>query len=304
MKRALHEVSTGLPEPHIHTEADARSQIQCITGHQKGDLRTVTDFLTWAETEQYCGLDYETQGLRPYAADALILSAAVATWDETIAFAIDHPQAGWSERDRAMLKASWKNFLLSRVHKCVHSLHFEQEWSAYFFGNEVLRTSHWEDSLTQAYILDERKDCLSLEFLTQLHFGLNIKKLTSGLNKNNMKGEPLNKLLPYNGIDAKYHLYTFATQNELIHEQDLHAAYQEKLRQIPTCVLTQLAGLPVNYDEVNHQREEHQIKIRAIEDKIFALPEIHEFKQRRGHDIKLGSDEDVLILLKEILGNK
>lgn len=304
MKRAFAEVAAGLPEPIIHTEAFAREGIKCITGHQKGDLKFVTDFLVWVSNEAYCGVDYETQGLRPYAADAMILSASVATMDETIAFALDHPQAGWSDRDRDILKVCWKQFLLSKVKKCVHSLHFEQEWSAYFFGNEVLRKGNWQDSLTQAYILDERKDCLSLEFLTQLHFGLNIKKLTSGLNKNNMKGEPLNKLLPYNGIDAKYHLYTYAAQSELIWEQGLGDAYNEKLRQVPTCVLTQLAGLPVDYDEVNRQRDSHQIKIENIEAQIFGLPEINEFKKRTGRMIKLGSDEDVLIVLRDILGKE
>jgi uracil-DNA glycosylase family 4 len=301
VKRAFSEVAAGLPDPIIHTEALARSDIQWITGHNPGDLSLVTNFLEQAAREVYCGLDYETSGLRPYADGAQILSAAVSTWDKTCAFAMDHPQSGWSARERDTIKQHWKKFLLSDVHKCVHSLHFEQEWSAFFFGREVLRQSRWEDSLTQAYILDERKDCLSLEFLTQLHFGLNIKKLTGGLNKNNMRSEPLNKLLPYNAIDAKYHLYLFAAQDALIGEHGLRGPYEEKLRQIPTCVLTQIEGLPVDYNEVNHQREEHRIKIQEIEAKIQALPEIAEFKQRTGRDIKLGSDEDVLVVLRDIL---
>jgi uracil-DNA glycosylase family 4 len=304
LKRAFQEVAAGLPEPFMHTEAMARADIHCVTGHNPGDLQFVLDFLEHASREAHCGVDYETQGLRPYAKDALILSAAVATWDKTCAFAIDHPNSGWSSKERETIKQHWKKFLLSQVRKCVHSLHFEQEWSAFFFGREVLRQTRWEDSLTQAYILDERKDCLSLEFLTQLHFNLNIKKLTSGLNKNNMKGEPLNKLLPYNGIDAKYHLYTFAAQYALIEELGLSKVYEEKLRQIPTCVLTQLEGLPVDYNEVNHQRGEYQTKIQGIVSNIQALPEIAEFKQRTGRDIKLGSDDDVLIVLRDILGQK
>ena len=304
VKRAFKEVAEGLPEPVIHTEAFARSDNLCVAGHGSGDLSVVKDFLERAGKEDYCGVDYETSHLRPYFDGAIILSAAVSTWDQTLAFAIDHPSAGWSDKERETIKKHWKKFLLSGTRKCVHSLHFEQEWSAFFFGQEVLRQSRWEDSLTQAYILDERKDCLSLEFLGQLHFGINIKKLTSGLNKNNMKAEPLAKILPYNAIDAKYHLYLFATQDLLIDEQGLRQPYEEKLRQIPTCVLTQLAGLPVDYDQVNHQQREHQNKIQDIESKIYTLPEIAEFKRRTGRDIKLGSDEDVLILLKEILGQE
>jgi DNA polymerase I-like protein with 3'-5' exonuclease and polymerase domains len=203
MERAFKIVEDGLPEPVIHSVEDAKAGITTITGREQNALSTVVDFLKEAAKSEICGLDYETQGLRPYGRDAAILTIAVALPDRCLSFALDHPQAGWSATDRIVIKDEFKKFLLAPVRKCVHSLHFEMEWSAFFFGREIAYRSHgnrfpWEDSLTQAFILDERKEGFSLDFLAHLYFGINIKKITGNLNKNNMREEPLMRLLPYN----------------------------------------------------------------------------------------------------------
>jgi uracil-DNA glycosylase family 4 len=307
MKRALESVSYGLPTPVIHSVEDARAGIATITGREPGALNTVISFLREVAKSEICGLDYETQGLRPYGKDADILTIAVALSDRTLSFALNHPQAGWSEDDRAVIRDEFKNFLLSPVRKCVHSLHFEMEWSGFHFGKEVLRGNQtflsWEDSLTQAFILDERKDGFSLEFLTQLHFGINIKKITGSLNKNDMRSEPLLRILPYNGIDAKYHLLTFQAQDRLIQQEKLQVPYQEKLRQVPTCVITQLMGLPVDYDENLKQQHEMRKKIDAIETELFSLPAVIEFQYNKGEKFNPGSDKDVKYLIQKILGH-
>jgi uracil-DNA glycosylase family 4 len=304
MERAIKLVLAGLSSepPAIHTVEDARSGITTITGNGSiNDLGVVLQFLREAAQQPRCGLDYETQGLRPYAADAAILSVAIALPGRCLAFALDHPQAGWSDNDKMIIKNAFKEFLLSPVHKCSHSLHFEMEWSAFYFGDAVLRASRWEDSLTQAYILDERKDGFALDFLTQLYFGINIKKITGSLNKNNMKSEPIQRLLPYNGIDAKYHLLVFNEQEWLLEDAGLQSSYEEKLRQIPTCVLTQLAGLPVDYDENLRQQHDIKKKIRTIEEELFDLPEVLLYEKLKGQKFNPGSDKEVLYLLKSIL---
>jgi uracil-DNA glycosylase family 4 len=308
MERAFRIVEDGLPEPVIHSVEDAKAGIATITGREQNALSTVVDFLKEAAKSEICGLDYETQGLRPYGRDAAILTIAVALPDRCLSFALDHPQAGWSATDRIVIKDEFKKFLLAPVRKCVHSLHFEMEWSAFFFGREIAYRSHgnrfpWEDSLTQAFILDERKEGFSLDFLAHLYFGINIKKITGNLNKNNMREEPLMRLLPYNGIDAKYHLLTFQAQDRLLEQQGLQAAYQEKLRQVPTCVLTQLAGLPVDYDENVRQQHEMRRKIEAIETELFMLPAVKEYQHQTGNKFNPGSDKDVKYLIQKILGH-
>jgi uracil-DNA glycosylase family 4 len=308
MDRAFRIVEDGLPEPVIHSVEDAKAGITTITGREQNALSTVVDFLKEAAKSEICGLDYETQGLRPYGRDAAILTSAVALPDKCLSFALDHPQAGWSATDRIVIKDEFKKFLLAPVRKCVHSLHFEMEWSAFFFGREIAYRSYgnrfpWEDSLTQAFILDERKEGFSLDFLAHLYFGINIKKITGNLNKNNMREEPLMRLLPYNGIDAKYHLLTFQAQDRLLEQQGLQAAYQEKLRQVPTCVLTQLAGLPIDYDENVRQQHEMRRKIDAIETELFTLPAVKEYQHQTGNKFNPGSDKDVKYLIQKVLGH-
>lgn len=307
MERAFWMARERMPEPVIHSIEDAKAGIITITGREPGALSTVVDFLKEAAKSEICGLDYETQGLRPYARDAEILTIAVALPDRVLSFALNHPQAGWKSDERITVNEEFKKFLLAPVRKCVHSLHFEMEWSGFFYGNEVLR-SHgkrfpWEDSLTQAFILDERKDGFALDFLTHLYFGINIKKITGSLNKNNMRGEQLMRLLPYNGIDAKYHLLTFLAQDRIIEQEDLRKPYEEKLRQIPTCVLTQLAGLPVDYDENVRQQHEMRKKIDAIETELFSLPAVKEYQHHTGTRLNPGSDKEVLQFIRKTLGH-
>ena len=299
-------VPDTLPSPVIHSVEDARAGIATLTGREPGALTTVVNFLAEAAKQPICGLDYETQGLRPYGKDSDLLTIAVALPDRTLSFALNHPQAGWSENDRVVIREAFRQFLLSPIQKCVHSLHFEMEWSAYFFGQEVLRGSSgnrltWQDSLTQAFVLDERKDGFSLDFLAHLHFGINIKKITGSLDKNNMRGEMLMKLLPYNGIDAKYHLLVYQAQDRLIEQAQLRHVYEEKLRQVPTCVLTQLAGLPVDYEENVRQQYEMRKKIAAIEDELFSLPDIKEYQRQTGKKFNPGSDKEVKYFLQKVL---
>lgn len=301
IRRAFREVAAGLPEPVVHTEQIAKKNIECFTGKFHNELGKIADFLEEAATRERAGVDYETQNLRPYYRDSAILTTAVALPERAIAFAVDHPEAGWTDRDKRHLTELWTRFLCSPVAKTVHHAHFEQEWSAHFYGPEVVRASRWDCTLTQAYILDERRDGLSLEFLCQQHFGINIKQITGTLNKKNMKSEPLAKLLPYNAIDGKYHLHLFDAQAAELQRQKLTAPYEEKLRQIPTCVMTMLKGMPVD-GEINKQfTVKYDQLVKEAEGAIMALPEIAEFRQRKGVEFKPGSDKDILFLLREIL---
>ena len=105
------------------------------------------------------------------------MTKAVSVKDETLAFAWDHPEAGWSKRDRESLENAWCKFLKSPAKKAVHSLAFEMEWTVFFYGKEYARSVPWEDTLTQAFVLDERvgeKVALYLEFVTAQYYGFNL----------------------------------------------------------------------------------------------------------------------------------
>jgi uracil-DNA glycosylase family 4 len=306
LRRAFAEVAAGLPEPVVHTAEFARSDVTCLTGSRSDDLDYLLQFLRYAGAQRVTGVDYETQNLRPYNTDSELLTAAVATEDETVAFAYRHPAAGWSDKHLRVIDAAWMKFLQSRAKKAVHQLSFEMEWSCYFYGEEFARSVPWEDTLTQAYVLDERvgdikPGALSLEWLTQQHFGINIKKLSPKMDKSRMRDEGLETLLPYNGIDAKYHRFVYLVQKRLIKENGLVSVYQEKVRQVPTVVLTQLKGIPLDAAVNKELRREYARKLAKAKATVQAIPEAQEFKRLTREEFNPGSPPHVIIMLRDIL---
>jgi uracil-DNA glycosylase family 4 len=306
LRRAFAEVEAGLPEPLVHTEEFAKSGIVCVTGNRSDDLDYLLEFLRYAGAQRVTGVDYETQNLRPYNTDSEILTAAVATEDETVAFAYRHPASGWSDRQLQVVDDAWMRFLQSRAKKAVHQLSFEMEWTCYFYGNEFARSVPWEDTMTQAYVIDERvgdtkPGALSLEWLTQQHFGINIKKLSPKMNKARMRDESLETLLPYNAIDAKYHRLAYLSQKTAIEKADLVAVYEEKVRQVPTVVLTQLKGIPLDAEVNTQLRREYARKLARAKEQVQSLPEAQEYKKLAREEFNPGSPPHVIIMLRDIL---
>lgn len=301
LKRAFAEV-WYLPEPYVDTPDDARSNIELITGtNGHKDLNRALDFIESLTEEGYVGIDYETNMLRPYDPDAKILSVALATSDHCMAIAFDHPDAAWLGDERETLDKTFKWFLhKARCRKVSHHLAFELEWSAMFYGKGAVR-SRWGDSLTQAYIIDERQDCLGLEFLVQQHFGINIKNL-AGLDTKNLAKAPLPRVLEYNAIDAKYHRELYMRQIVTLADQGLQKVYQHGLRRVPAMVLTQMKGIPVDQKVVAKFDKEYQVKIKAIEDRIAELKSVAKYRALTGKEFRPSSNADVKILLTDVLG--
>lgn len=306
MRRAWDEIEAGLPDPIVHTTKEARERITCVTGRSGKDLNYVLEFLDYASACDVAGVDYETQNLRPYLRDSAILTKAVSVADETLAFAYNHPRAGWDESQKEKLHKAWIRFLRSDAIKAVHNLSFELEWTIVNYGPDLARSVPWQCTQTQAYVLDERvgeskPGAIALEFIALQYFGLNIKKLTQGLNKKNMVQEPLEALLPYNGIDAKYHRLCFHEQEQRILDEDLVEVYVEKMRQIPTVVLTQIKGVPINAEVNRRLSKEYTGKVRGVEEKIAEMPEAKQYFRMTGQKFNPGSPQDVITLLKDIL---
>lgn len=299
------ELVENLPEPVVFTEDDAKYGITCVTGKNKGDLEQVISFLARAETKKYAGIDYETIGLRPYADKADILTIAVSTGSETLAFALHHPQAGWSEAELELIRESYIEFLLSPCHKVAHNAAFEAEWTIkrINFPRDKLRLSAWEDTMVQAFVLDERSGCHSLNFLCQQYFGLDLKAI-SKLDVKNLAAEPLDNVLLYNGMDAKFATLLFAEQRRRIIKEKLEGVYAMQLRRIPTIVLTQIKGLKIDFETNKKLMQQFQSRLEQIKHDITNSREAKAFKTTVGRDFKPGSTRDVEALLDKILNTR
>jgi uracil-DNA glycosylase family 4 len=307
MKRAFAEIKAGLPKAVIHDETEARRNITNIFGGTKKDLDYVLDFLEYAEGCDVSGVDYETSHLRPYSKGAQILTKAVSIEEGTLAFAWLHREGRWTDDQLARLQKAWVRFLKSKCRKAVANLSFEIEWSAFFYGKDLADLEWlWEDTQTQAFCLDERvgdmkPGAIGLDFITMQHFGLSIKKLTRGLKKDAMADEPLSRILPYNGIDAKYHRLNYIAQDRRLAEENLLVVYEEKVRQVPTVVLTQMKGLPVDPEENAALRREYEPKLKKALQAVLDCEAAREFKRLTGGEFNPLSTPNVITVLRDIL---
>lgn len=298
-----------LPDAQPHTTADVTAGLEILMQPGQAMLDRLDGLLAMAAEAPATGIDYETNGLRPYPSPFLqpkILTAAVSTGDVTFAFPMDHPEAEWTVAHRKQMRELWANFLrTAKGPKYAHNLSFEQEWTAVEFGEELLRAGRWEDSAVQASVLDERTGnskpgCFSLEFLVQQHFGFNLKQM-SNLDRTNMAAEPLEPTLRYNGPDAKYSLLLGLKQGELIKEANLVEAYELSLRRVPTAVLTQIKGVPVNQAVVVELRDKYKERIEGIEAEIFKLPIVERFRKEMGRDFNPASNPDAVHVFDKML---
>lgn len=296
-RRVFREISTeGVKAPCVMTPADAMEGVDWVFGVGKSDLRRIEKHLEAAANDTLNGLDYETSHLRPYNDDTKILTGSVTHKGGTLSFPFDHKEALWTPGQRSMLGDMWTEYLChDGPKKIAHQLAFEMEWSAVEFGVEVL-DSRWGDSISQAYVINEKQGMLALEVLTQQYYGINIKSL-SNVDRKNMAKEPLAKILPYNGMDSKFHRKLFIRQAPLIAEQGLEAVYEHQIKRIPALVRTQMHGVPIDQVQLSAQRKTYEKAQRVALRQMKELPCWDKYEKLYGAVFNPGSNHDLKKML-------
>lgn len=267
------------------------------------DLDSILDHLKQLKHEPYLAVDIETNCLRPYKAGAKILSIAIGTESKTLAFPLAHKQAKWSEKDLDTLHNLVYDYLSSdRNIKVCHNTAFELEWFAHFYNKRILRDTTWEDTQGQAYVLDERRAGLSLDFSCLANFGFALKNI-SDLDRSNLDNELLEDVLRYNALDTKYTHKLFHAQKQRLEENFVLDQFYEKeqKRRVPTMVLTQARGLVVDKKEVSSHAQTLDDKITTLSKNIHEMPEVKKYNKRWG-EFSATSSEQVAKLLHEICG--
>lgn len=302
LRRIFSEIR-DLPDAKVHDEAFARANIETVDGSGgDNDVKKIREFLHSLYDTKIVGLDYETQELRPYWDRSRILSIALSSEERTMAFALRHDSAGWTDKQLKEVEKDFKDFLYNaRCRKVVHNLAFEMEWTAEFFGRGALRAQPWGDSLSQAYLIDQRVGMHSLDTLCYQHFGVNIKSF-SNVDRKQLWKEPLDKILPYNGIDAKYHRLLYIAQKERIKLEGLQEVYKHQLRRIPTAVLTQRRGIPIDQTRVKEFYAKYKSQQKAIEEKIEGLKIVKRFREQKGYDFRPSANKDIKYALVNLAG--
>jgi uracil-DNA glycosylase family 4 len=306
VKRAW-AVIDDLPKPLVDGKAEALFGLKYIDGSGGDrDLDRVQAVFDKMSAEKVVGIDWETNRLRGFNRGSKLLTMALSCVGETWGIAIAHSKAFWTKAQRKELHTMIADFLYTAKCRLVsHNLAFELEWSALFYGRDVARASRWEDTVTQAWLIDERNkmgkpDCLALEFLTILYFGINIKALND-LDTKTLDDAPLDRVLEYNAIDAKYHLHLFLAQDDVIVAEGLVKQYEQMLARVPTCVLTSIKGVPIRQATVRKFKKHYERNIKLIEADIAATSAAKAFKRQMGKPFEPSNPKDVLALITKVL---
>jgi len=291
-----------LPDtPPICYEAPFDTGLELITG-QAGvsDWAKLETSLNDLLCEPELGYDIETIGLRPYFPNSKIIMAAFGTFDRTVVFPLDHPE-GWSTNYRKKVWGLFHDFIVQSGRKICHSLAFEMEWSAFFLDKSILRKTEWEDTLAMAHTLREVKGTLSLDDLTREYFGFFLKDQSKIDLKNHLITDyPIMEALRYNGMDAKWtHLLKQNIQPRLNVNPKYVEEYERKVRLAPTLVLTQLKGVPVDFDYVEEMHVKLTGEIKSLEGKISRCPEVIQYQKKFGV-FEPTATEQVLKLMRDI----
>lgn len=296
LRRAFADLD-DLPEPVVHTPEMAKANVECVT-----DLGQISKVLQWASRHRHVGWDYETNRLRPYEEGAKILTVGVGTLEKSYAFPVHHPGAGYSKKQIAEVEELVRRFLTSAACiKRVHHLAFELEWSGIKFGVETIRARPWEDTANLAAIVNERtgkktkSGPFSLEFLVQQYFGFNLKKL-SNVDRAKLESTPLETVLLYNGMDGKYHDALGDKLWEDIKAEGLELPAKLAQRRVPTVVLSQLKGAPVDQAVVNVLHDKYAKRVAASETTIAELAVVKKFESQRGRRFNPFSGPDLKIV--------
>lgn len=275
--------------------------IKWVTGKNGDrDIRAIKRHLKAFVHQTTLVVDFETSCLRPYRKGAKILSIAIGTYDSVFCIALDHKQSLWTSKQRPIVKDLIADFI--RTFKGIfiaHQLAFEQEWMSWWIGNDILRDVKWGDTLLQAFVLDERKGMLSLDMLVLVHFGFPLKQQSS-IDIKHLDDEPLEKVLLYNGLDAKYTSKLWTKQDPIVTFDGMHDVYRDQVRRIPTIVLTQQYGLPVNQKTVKKIQKKLGKELIKTMNKIQNLKVVKEFKETHAK-FNPGSPKDMAIVFRDML---
>ena len=297
-----------LGDPVVHGRIEVMQDVKYDLACNNRSVDRIITFIKSMYDEEVVGMDYETNALRPFNSRSKILSVALSGSKETLAWPIKHKKATWSERDLSRIEAAFEDFVVdSECIKAVHSLAFEQEWTAVFYGKRAIRTKRWACTMSQAFILDERQNTnragpgpLSLTWLTQQYFGVDIKALNP-VNRKDLDNAPLTEVLPYNGVDAKYHRAVYLKQAKRLKSEGLLGTYKEHMRRVPTMVLTQIKGIPINQAVRERLEEKYTRQRKEVERKIAKLSVAKEFFDRKGIELRPSANHDVMFVVDKLL---
>jgi uracil-DNA glycosylase family 4 len=295
LQRAFEEVE-HLPDPIVDNEAVAKEGVVVL--RKPSEIISVIG-RAWKQTS--VGLDYETNGLRPMAEGAKILSIGMSYRQAHYSWPMHHKDAGYTKNDLSCIEEAFEEWLHnSKCRKIAHNAAFEQEWSGHFYGYDCINDT-WEDTQSQAFVLDVRQGVMSLDLLCNLYFGIKVKSL-SNLDRKRMEDYSLDEILPYNAIDAKYCNMLFTEQTAELFKQGLGEVYKQHMRRVSALTLTQLKGVPISQKANASLLAKYEGRIKQLDAQLAADPDIIKYNKIKPKTFRPTSPADTVFLFNKVIG--
>lgn len=248
------------------------------------------------------GLDIETQGLRPQATGARILSIAISGPRGTIAVPILHPD---HLRDRLPDHDGFFKFLREEFFPgrriVAQNATFEIEWLGQDdgIGFPCLLSVKWEDTMHLAYTLDARKGALSLNFLCWAKLGLPLKQI-SKVDVGNLAEASLDSVLHYNALDANGTRLLFLRMRKEL-PASLKATYRAQVASAFSAATMQAAGVPIDRKVVVKFKAEFTARRDQQLRRIIKSAPAQTFGMTTGQGFNPSSNSDLVVLFRDIL---
>jgi len=266
----------------------------------EGDLAKVKKHLKKMAGKPLVTFDIETSCLRPYTKGAKILSIAVGTGKDVLAFPIDHPRDKWTIKKRRSVKKYLLEFLMAKIKKVGQSTDFDLEWLLDMFGPSFMQFGSWHDSQAQAYILDNRASLQSLDALCLINFGFNLKVI-SNVNRKNCLAADLKDLLIYNALDVKWTHKVFLKQLKLLKKRGMLSIYNMQAKRSKTIAYSQNIGIPIDQERGAELSKELKKKEDRALDKLLDMDCVKLYKKRCGKTFSPTSSPACVVLFRDIL---
>lgn len=303
ISQAFEYLDNRLEPPVVEDPKEKDKDVVLLTKFSR-----IMEALEIAKTWEFYGIDLETNGIRPYTADAKILTCAISNYEQTFAFPLRHRQAAWKRNELRDVEASLRSLLLSGGKPIAHNSKFEQEWLSFFFGPGVVHEVDWQDTMAQAYVLDERAGAKGLENVSVLMLGMNVKNLRtrSGriVNVKKLDDEQLEDVLDYNAYDSKYVYPIYHIQAERLEAEGLTGVYEMMNTRAGPFALAQQAGVQPDTRVASLFHKEYEGKITKIERAIQKEKDVVAYVKKTDKPFLSTSPKALLNLLHHELGFK
>lgn len=242
------------------------------------------------QLEEPYAIDFETFKLRPYIRDALLLTCACSDGKTTFAFPVMWPGD----------LNPWGKLFLTKVARTkkkwiAQSSSMELAWLRYTTGQHDYV---FEDTEILARLNHNRKGLGSLDALSIIYLGFDIKKLNPSMDKNRMREYPLQKVLKYNGLDAWATSEIFHSLGaELAQRPNQLENYYRSIDTVSSCVDMELQGLEVDIS-IAEQMQKVLYK-QSMEQAAAAkrIPEVREYEKKESKIFSLTSGPEVARVL-------